>query len=78
MLFLFDRPGRHGFWMKGMRFSLDIAWLLDDTVVHIERHVPWDTKETYRPDTAADRVLEFRAGTLDDISVGEKVRFSFL
>lgn len=78
MLFVFEEPGQPGFWMKGMRFSLDIAWLLDDTIVHIERHVPFDDqKTTYRPDTEANQVLEFRAGTLDDVEVGEKVRFSF-
>jgi len=76
MLFVFEEPGQPGFWMKGMRFSLDIAWLLDDTVVHIERHIPFDDKATYRPSVPANRVLEFRAGTLDDVAVGERVEFS--
>lgn len=77
MLFVFEEPGQPAFWMKGMRFSLDIAWLSDDTVVFIQRHVPWEDQKTiYRPDASANRVLEFQAGTLDDITVGEKVEFS--
>jgi uncharacterized membrane protein (UPF0127 family) len=27
MLFVFEEPGRHGFWMKNCRVSLDILWL---------------------------------------------------
>lgn len=27
MLFVFSESGRHGIWMKDMRFSLDIIWL---------------------------------------------------
>jgi uncharacterized protein len=76
MLFVFEEPAQPGFWMKGMRFPLDIAWLLDDTVVHVERHIPFDDKATYRPPVPANRVLEFRAGTLDDVTVGERVEFS--
>jgi uncharacterized membrane protein (UPF0127 family) len=36
MLFLFDEPGRHSFWMKNCRVALDIIWL-DDAyrVVHV-------------------------------------------
>ena len=27
MLFVFDQPGRHGFWMKDVNFPIDIVWL---------------------------------------------------
>lgn len=27
MLFVFDKPGVYGFWMKGMNFPIDIIWL---------------------------------------------------
>lgn len=75
MVFLFPSAEKHAFWMKGMRFPLDIAWLLDDTIVHIERHVSENSERTYRPEALANVVLEFRAGTLQDVSVGEKVHF---
>lgn len=77
MVFVFERPDVRGFWMKGMRFSLDIVWLLDNTVVHIERHISPDSKETYRPPVFSDRVLEFRAGATEGLEVGEEVRFSW-
>ncbi len=27
LLFVFDQPGRYGFWMKDMNFPIDIVWL---------------------------------------------------
>lgn len=77
MVFFFATVEKHVFWMKGMRFPLDIAWLKDDTIVHIERHVSEKSEDIYRPEVAANAVLEFRAGTLEGIFVGEKVHFLF-
>lgn len=75
MLFLFDEPGEYAFWMKGMRFPLDIVWLRDDRVVHIERHVSADSQEVLRPPEAADSVLEVNAGEADSLNVGDRVEF---
>jgi len=75
MLFVFEKPGNHAFWMKGMNFPLDIVWLLDDTVVHIERQVAQDSEITYRPAVAANRVLEFNVGAVDTLQVGRKIEF---
>jgi uncharacterized membrane protein (UPF0127 family) len=37
MLFVFEQPYRYGFWMKGMKFPIDIIWLdTNGTVTHIE------------------------------------------
>jgi uncharacterized membrane protein (UPF0127 family) len=33
MLFQFPDPGVRSFWMKGMRFCLDIIWIADDRIV---------------------------------------------
>ena len=30
MWFRFDQPGQYGFWMKGMKFSLDFVWISGD------------------------------------------------
>lgn len=76
MLFLFERPGAYAFWMKGMRFPLDIAWLHDDRIVHIERRIPSDSTETYQSPIPANRVLEWNAGALDGVEVGDQVRFT--
>lgn len=41
MLFIFEREGYHAFWMKNVRFPIDILWLDESfTVVHIAASVP--------------------------------------
>jgi uncharacterized protein len=45
MLFVFNKEGYYGFWMKDMKFSIDIAWLnKDKKIIHIEENV---LPETY-------------------------------
>lgn len=75
MLFLFpDRPpDRYAFWMKGMRFSLDIAWIRDGRIVHIEPSIPADSEDIFRPPTDADSVLEVNAGDFSHIVIGDAV-----
>lgn len=76
MAFLFTVPGRQAFWMEGMRFPIDIAWVSSDgRVVSVARRVSPESKELYRPEGLATLVLEFNAGVLDSIIVGEKLRF---
>jgi uncharacterized membrane protein (UPF0127 family) len=75
MLFVFPRSERYVFWMQGMRFPLDIAWIEDDVVAHIERWIPSESKERYQPAQPASRVLEVNAGALDGVSVGDSVAF---
>lgn len=77
MLFIFDAPARQSFWMRGMRFPLDIVWLSGDTIVHIERQVSQESEAVYRPEAVADRVLELNAGTTDTLEVGRRVQFLF-
>lgn len=77
MLFLFDTEAKHGFWMAGMRFPLDIIWLRGDVVVHIERHVSQESRETYFPPSVADKVLEGNAGSFDALDVGDTVKFLY-
>jgi uncharacterized membrane protein (UPF0127 family) len=78
MLFLFPdvNPDRYAFWMKGMRFPLDIAWIRDGRVVYIERDIPFDSRDIFRPPIEADSVLETNASELSDITPGESVLFS--
>ena len=41
MLFPFTDESNYGFWMKGMKFPLDIFWLdAGKKVVHVERNLP--------------------------------------
>lgn len=82
MLFLFDAPGQHGIWMKGMKFPIDVIWIRDGAVVDIEESVA-PSPETedadlvvYRPDSAASAVLEVRAGFSGEynLKIGDGVR----
>ena len=76
MLFLFERTEPQGFWMKGMRFPLDIVWLQDDLIVHVERNISPESQAVFRPETPANRVLEFNAGAMDGVNVGDRAVFS--
>lgn len=73
MLFLFEQPRPHSFWMKGMRFSLDIFWVADGKVVFIKRRIPADSKEVFFPDQNADSVIEVNAGMADTVKLGDHV-----
>jgi uncharacterized membrane protein (UPF0127 family) len=65
MLFVFPDRGQRAFWMKGMRFPIDIVWMDRDRVTGVEPDVPvpvGDQLPLYRSPGPADRVLEVRAG----------------
>ncbi len=81
MLFVFQKEGRHGFWMKGMRFPLDIMWLdSNKTIIFIaENLTPCDSTgcPSYGPGTDALYVLETNAGFAGkhNITEGNRVYF---
>src|SRR4051812_4294355 len=63
MLFLFDTPGFYTFWMKGMKFPIDIIFIHDDTIVSFVENAtvtsPNDPQPlTYKPESSANKVLE--------------------
>ena len=66
LLFIFDKEGRHGIWMKDMLFPIDIVWLDGNgREVHQEKEVRPDTyPEVFTPPVPARYVLELNAGTL--------------
>ena len=82
MLFVFAEPWQPSFWMKGMRFALDIIWIRDDTVVQIHAAVPPPPPDTpddqlprYRPNHPITHVLELNAGAAArlGIAVGDRI-----
>ena len=79
MLFVFPEEGLHRFWMKDMRFSIDILWISpDQRIVHIEKSVAPETyPESFGPDESARYVLEVPAGYVETLGVheGDRVRF---
>ncbi len=66
MLFVFERPGIQTFWMKGMRFPLDIVWINQGVVVDVATLAPPKPNDLFpswhTSITRADRVLEMNAG----------------
>lgn len=78
MLFLFDESAPREFWMKEMRFPLDIVWM-DEVwrVVGITRNATPDSFPTRFPSPGpAQYALEVPAGTLvEAVRPGEIARF---
>jgi uncharacterized protein len=81
MLFVFDKPDFHSFWMKNMKFPLDIIYIDGDTIVFIvENAQPADIEEEnptiYKPEAAADKVLEIQKGLVIkyNFKKGDKVK----
>jgi uncharacterized membrane protein (UPF0127 family) len=66
MLFVFTHDDKFSFWMKNMRFNLDILWInLEGRIVFIGRDVPACSKGScpvYIPDKEARFVLELNSG----------------
>lgn len=75
VLFVFDRSGRHGIWMKDMKFSIDIAWMDEEKrIIWIENRVSPDTfPEVFYPSDPAKYVLEVPAGffTKNFVDIGD-------
>ncbi len=77
MLFVFETASTHGFWMKDMRFPLDIIWL-DETgkIVHIEEQLSPDTyPRVFKPAQPARYVIELNAGVVaeSNIAIGDQI-----
>ena len=89
MLFVFDAEGRYSFWMKEMRFPLDLIWVdARCTVVDITSGAPPPVPgqsasggpselPLYTPVTPVQYVLEVNGGETEavGIRVGDRVEF---
>jgi uncharacterized protein len=63
MLSIFEESAKHSFWMKDMKFPIDIMWLdSDGKVVHIGQNlqpcIPVLICTIYSPDIDSQYVLE--------------------
>lgn len=71
MLFPFESPGRHGFWMKDMKYPIDIFWF-DSQFKLIYKELSVDPSTypyVFYPSSDASYVLETRVGELNDMSL---------
>lgn len=68
MLFPYDHAEAFSFWMKGMRFPLDMIWIRDNVIVDISKNVPVsiDGKlPVYSPREPVNKIVEVNAGDAD-------------
>jgi uncharacterized membrane protein (UPF0127 family) len=82
MLFVMQSPGRYGFWMKEMKFPLDIFWLdAKGTAVYLKQNLqPCLTIlncPTYTPDKDSLYVLETVAGFSQRYAITKGTQFNF-
>ena len=82
MLFIFEEEDRYSFWMKNMKFSIDMLWLdREKRIVHIERNVPPCKNlpcPSYSPPIPAMYVLELKAGSSDKNNLRLYDRLEFI
>jgi len=90
MLFIFDLADKHSFWMKDMKFPLDIIWIRSENfrarVVGFHENVmPEPSRKSseltlYYPQEPVNWVLEVNAGAISkhSIKVGDSVEWLVL
>ena len=83
MLFPFKTESEHAFWMKGMKFSIDMIWLdSNKKVVHIEPSLdpcqPGSTCPIYSPGANSLYVLETISGFAkkNNVTLGTQAEFT--
>jgi uncharacterized protein len=82
MLFIFDTPKEYSFWMKDMKFPIDIIWISpDNKIVHIEKNLQPCTFflicTSYSPHANSKYVLEVPSNytAKNNITIGDRVNF---
>jgi uncharacterized membrane protein (UPF0127 family) len=85
MLFVYGEPSRQSFWMKDMKFPIDIIWLNGTgSVVHVEENlrpcVPSLECPSFSPNENAQYVLETVAGFAQKhhLMIGTDIDFSIV
>ena len=85
MLFIFESPQKYSFWMKDMKFPIDIIWINSaGKIVHIEKNlspcVLFLPCPSYAPNDDSLYVLEVVSNFTNkfDINIGETVNFKVI
>ncbi|MEY2664714.1 MAG: hypothetical protein RIT04_522 [Candidatus Parcubacteria bacterium] len=80
MLFVFDESSEHAFWMKDMKFGIDIIWLDENMrVVHVENDVlPESYPKIFSSREKSRFVLEVSAGIAKKNNYTEGSTLDFL
>lgn len=79
ILFVFNDEREHCFWMKDMKFSIDIVWLdKSRNIVHMaENAAPSSYPDSFCPDKPSKFVVEVSSGRASELgwSVGQNLQF---
>ncbi len=80
MLFIFEKSGSYGFWMKDMNFSIDIVWINDkNQVVGVDKSVsPGTYPQVFYPLVPVKYVLELPAGFSEAHNIKVGTAFSLV
>lgn len=83
ILFILEGLTKPSFWMKGMKFPIDIIWVRDNVIVDLLQNVPPPVKgqsdsdlTRYAPVTEVNGVLEVNAGVsaAAGIKIGDRLQ----
>jgi uncharacterized membrane protein (UPF0127 family) len=79
MLFPFMSPGDYGFWMKDMRFPIDMVWISSNKkVVSVTPEISPSTYPTvFYPPLAISYVLELNSGDAQRFGIATDTQLSF-
>lgn len=84
MLFPFGKPDYYSFWMKNMKFTIDIIFIRNNKIVTIFKNAspPKSNNELlpiYRSQNLSDTVLEINAGLSDkyNFKTGDLVKLNY-
>lgn len=76
MLFIFPKPDKYPFWMKGLTYPLDFIWIKGGRVVDLLQNIqppaPGQSDELlpiYQTKEDIDKVLEVAAGTAQRLNI---------
>lgn len=83
MVFTFDHPDFYAFWMRNMKFPIDIIYIANRKIVTIVSNVAAPSSDSssspiYKPKQPADTVLEINAGLSNQyhFAAGDNVSLS--
>jgi uncharacterized membrane protein (UPF0127 family) len=71
VLFVFDKPAGYAFWMKDMKFNIDIVWISPDKKVIYKKEnlSPATYPHSFTNPVPAKYVLEVAAGQADKLGL---------
>lgn len=84
MVFPFTNPGYYTFWMKDMKFPIDIIYVRNNKIVDIFQNVNYPKSDNnplpiYKPSSLSDTVLEINSGLSNkyNFKTGDSVKIIY-